>query len=183
MQSSNILGLFPISAKGNRFIIVVTDLLSRYVVTGALSDSTAHTVAEFFVNQVICVFATFKIFMTDNGKCYQAKLLREIANMVGFKQRFTNPYSPECDGLTERFNKTLAEMLSHYIPETPFTEWDKNLPAVTFAYNSSVKKTTNEVPYFLMFGRPSKLPQDVMFDLPSAFLSADAILSRMKIAF
>jgi len=31
--------------------------------------------------------------------------------------------------------------------------------------------------------RPPKLPQDVMFDLPSASLSADNILSRMKIAF
>jgi hypothetical protein len=64
--SADILGPFPLSVKGNRFIIVVTDLLTRFVVCGALVDSTAFTVAEFLVNQVICVYGAFRFLLTDN---------------------------------------------------------------------------------------------------------------------
>jgi transposase InsO family protein len=181
--SADILGPFPLSVKGNRFIIVVTDLLTRFVVCGALVDSTAFTVAEFLVNQVICVYGAFRFLLTDNGKCFQAKLLREVAKFVGFAQGFTNPYTPECNGTTERFNKTIAEMLSHYIPETPLSEWDKNIPPVVFAYNTSLHKTLQEIPHYLMFSRNPRLPQDTIFSLPSSSLSADSILSRLKIAF
>jgi hypothetical protein len=102
---------------------------------------------------------------------------------VGFSQGFTNRYTPECIGATERFNKTIAEMLSHYIPETPLTEWDKHIPSVVFAYNSSLHKTLQEVPHYLMFGRNPRLPLDSIFSLPSASLSADTIMSRLKLAF
>jgi len=144
--SSDILGPFPISVKGNRFVIVVTDLLTRYVICAAIPDSTAYTVAEFFVNHVICTFGAFRFLLTDNGKCYQSKLLQQVAKYIGFDQGFTNPYTPECNAVTERFNKTLAEMLSHFVPESPMTEWDKKIPCVVFAYNSSVHKITRYTP-------------------------------------
>jgi len=74
-------------------------------------------------------------------------------------------------------------MLSHFIPDSPMTEWDKNIPCVVFAYNSSVHKTTQHTPQFLMFGRELRLPQDSLFSIPSSSLSADAIMTRLKIAF
>jgi transposase InsO family protein len=177
--SADIIGPFPLSVKGHRFVIVVTDLLTRYAIAGVLGDSTAHIVAEFLLNNVICVYGAFLFVLTDNGKCLNAKLLSEIATHVGFSQGFTDPYTPECNGARERFNKTIAEMQSQYIPETPLTEWDKHIPSVVFAYNSSLHKTLQEVPHYLMFGRNPRLPLDSIFFLPSASLSADTIMSSV----
>jgi hypothetical protein len=72
--SADILGPFPLSVKVHRFVIVVTDLLTRYIIAGALGDSTAHTVAEFLLNNVICVYGAFRFLLTA-GICFHAKLL------------------------------------------------------------------------------------------------------------
>jgi len=73
-------------------------------------------------------------------------------------------------------------MLAAFIPETSFTNWHKNIPAVVFAHNTSVHSTLLEIPYFLMFGRDPKLPMDVAMNLPTAS-SADDMLTRLKRAF
>ena len=41
--------------------------------------------------------------------------------------------------------------------------WKDNLFKLAFAYNSTINKSTGYSPFFLMFGRPSKLSIDSMF--------------------
>jgi ribosomal protein L21E len=181
--SADLLGPFPLSAKGNRMVIVVSDLMTRYVIAGALPNGTAEEVAEFLVDKVICVYGAFRVILTDNGMCFRAKLMSELSKTLTFQQRFTNPYSPECNGLTERFNGTLATMLSPFMDEVTFSNWDKNIPSVVFAYNTAVHATLMEVPYFLMFGRDPVLPMDLALRLPSRSLVTDDITHRVRIAF
>ncbi len=181
--SADLLGPFPISVLGNRMIIVVSDILTRYVVAGALKSGTAEEVAAFLVDKVICIYGAFRILLTDNGTCFRSKLMTELSKLLSFQQKFTTPYSPEINGLTERFNKTLASMLSSFMGTGEFTEWEKNLPSVVFAYNTSVQASTKEIPYFLTFGRDPILPMDVALNLPSSSLSADLLANRLKTAF
>jgi hypothetical protein len=154
-----------------------------YVVASPIRDGTAEVVADFLLNRVICVYGAFRIMLSDNGKCYQSKVMQEISKAIGANQRFTNPYTPECNGLTERFNKTICEMMSHYIPQSKFVEWDKNVPALVFAHNTSFHPLIRQVPHFLMFNRVARLPIDVSLRLPTASLIADSILSRIPLAF
>jgi len=161
--SADILGPFPLSASEKRVVIVVTDLMTRYVVCGALANGSAEEVAKLLVDSVICVFCAFKILLTDNGLCFRAKFLSELGKALGFEQRFTNSYTPECNCLTERFHGTLATMLSPFIGEAEFTNWDRNIPAVVFAHNTSINATLKEIPYSLMFGRYPILPMDIKF--------------------
>jgi hypothetical protein len=109
--------------------------------------------------------------------------MTELSKLLSFQQKFTTPYSPEINGLTECFNKTLASMLSPFMETGEFTEWEKNLPSVVFAYNTSVQASTKEIPYFLTFGRDPILPMDVALNLPSTSLSADLLANRLKTAF
>jgi transposase InsO family protein len=178
--STDLLGPFPESLAGNKMIIVVTDLLTRYVFASPIRDNTAEVVADFLLNIVICVYGAFRIMLSENGKCYQSKLMQEISKAIGANQRFTNPYTPECNGLTERFNKTICEMMSHHIPQSKFVEWDKNIPALVFAHNTSFHPSIRQGPHFLMFNRVARLPIDVSLRLSTAFLIADPILSRKK---
>jgi hypothetical protein len=70
--STDLLGPFPESLAGNKMIIVVTDLLTRYVVASLIKDGTAEAVADFLLNRVICVYGAFRIMLSDNGNCYQS---------------------------------------------------------------------------------------------------------------
>ena len=55
-------------------------------------------------------------------------------------------------GLVERFNGTIMQILKHYVYETPDT-WNENLPLATFAYNTSIQRINNVTPHEVMFGR------------------------------
>ncbi|GBL81240.1 hypothetical protein AVEN_143569-1 [Araneus ventricosus] len=71
----------------------------------------------------------------------------------------TTAYHPQTNGLTERLNKTLADMLAMYV-DVDQKNWDNILPFVTFAYNSVKQKTTGFSPFFLVHGRDVDTPLD-----------------------
>lgn len=75
--------------------------------------------------------------------------------------RQTTAYHPQTNGLTERLNRTLADMLSIYV-DIEHRTWDKILPYATFAYNTAVQETTRITLFQLVFGRTVTTPLDAM---------------------
>ena len=82
--------------------------------------------------------------------------------MAGIKASNTTPYHPMGDGQVERCNRTLANMLKSLSKEAK-KDWRSHLPKMAFAFNSTVNKATGFSPFFLMFGRESRLPIDFVF--------------------
>ena len=75
---------------------------------------------------------------------------------MGLRKVNTTAYHPQGDGLVERFNRTLTEMLSKTV-EKNGKNWDDKLPYVLFAYRTSVQESTRESPFHLLYGRdPSR---------------------------
>ena len=75
----------------------------------------------------------------------------------------TTPYHPQSDGLVERYNRTLLDMLAKAVKEEPF-KWEEHLPRLC---NTSVNQTTGYSPFFLMFGRSVRMPVDIMYGSPN----------------
>jgi len=68
------------------------------------------------------------------------------------------------NGQVERFNRTFINMLKT-LPDNCKNDWKSYVNKLTFAYNSTVNKSTNFSPHFLMFGRQSRLPIDFKFSI------------------
>ena len=64
------------------------------------------------------------------------------------------------NGLVEKGNKTLGDMLACCLKERQ-QDWAECLPFITYAYNTSVQTSTQEVPFFLHNGRDAREPDDV----------------------
>ena len=77
----------------------------------------------------------------------------------------TSPYRPQSDGLVERFNRTLQQMLASYVNENR-NDWDDHLPYMCMAYRSTVHESTKFSPNRLMLGREVNLPLDIMIGAP-----------------
>ena len=87
--------------------------------------------------------------------------------MVRTKQGQPGPLRPQSDGMVERFNRTLKNMLSKFVKDN-VNDWDCHLSLLMMAYRSSVHETTGCSPSELMFGREIRLPVDLMFGAPES---------------
>ena len=67
-------------------------------------------VAEELVRVFVRVGLPKKI-LTHQGTNVTSQLLAELYRLLGVKTIQTSPYHPQTDGLVERFNQTLKEML------------------------------------------------------------------------
>jgi transposase InsO family protein len=158
----DLLGRFPITTLGKKWIIVCTDYLTRYAITKALPTADASEVAKFLVEEVILKHGAPRAMISDRGKVFQSKLVAEIISLCQVNHKMTTAYHPQTNGLTERFNKTLADMLSMYV-DIDHKDWDSFLPFVTFAYNTAKQDTTGFTPFFLLHGREAETTMDTMF--------------------
>ena len=100
--------------------------------------------------------------------------------ILGIKKSRTSPYHSQCDGLVERSNRTLLNMLSTTTQNHPF-DWEDQLPKVCMAYNISVHSFTGYTSY-LMFGRQARLPIDIAYGTAVDQVSSNEYATTTKTA-
>ena len=77
----------------------------------------------------------------------------------------TTPLRPQSDGMVERYNRTLEDILSTFVAQNQ-RDWDEHPPFVIMAYRSLEHETTGCSPSELMLGRKLRLPIDLLFSRP-----------------
>ncbi|RWS22434.1 integrase core domain protein-like protein, partial [Leptotrombidium deliense] len=161
-----ILGPFPLSLRNNKYIFVATEYFTRYAIIRAFPDSTSIMAATFIVENIICQFGTPKEILSDRGVQFRSQMMNEVYYLLHIRHITTTSFHAQCNGLTERFNHTLAMMISMYL-STSQNDWDRCLHFLAFAYNSAVQSSTGFSPFYLTFGREPVTPIEVLFDKPS----------------
>ena len=67
--------------------------------------------------------------------------------------------------MVEKFNGTLINMLSKCVQKHG-RDWDKQLPYLLFAYRVAVQESTQDSPYFLLYGRDARTPTETALSQP-----------------
>ena len=160
--ATDIVGPLPESDGGNCYILVVADYFTRWMEAFPIPHQDATTVANKLVDEVFLRFGIPEQLHSDQGRQFESKLLSEVCKLLCIHKTKTTPYHPQCDGLVERFNRTLLTMLSTCVHNHPF-DWESHLRKVCMAYNSSVQSSTGYTPFYLMFGREAQLPLDILY--------------------
>lgn len=158
----DIFGPLPLSSKRNKYIITSTDYLTKWVEAKAIKDQTAETVADFILLNIICRHGAPYNIISDRGTQFLSEVVENLLKKLGVIHNTSSGYHPQTNGLTEKFNETLANMLSMYVSSNQ-KDWDRFLPLVVFAFNTSVQVSTKYSPYYLLYGHDPKLPFDINF--------------------
>ncbi|KFD50521.1 hypothetical protein M514_08589 [Trichuris suis] len=150
--------------------LVVQDYFTKWLSVFPLKNQTASAVAQQLI-QLFYQMGRPRIVHTDQGRNFESDL---------FKHGRT--YHPEGDGLVERSNRTILQILRSLADKD--SQWDQLLPAAVLAYSTSQHVTTGFTPYELMFGRQPLLvdgPFHILgqqgYDPPSYH---DQLLARMQ---
>ncbi|CAF1039823.1 unnamed protein product [Brachionus calyciflorus] len=157
MVGVDILGPLPETGRRNKYIVIFTDYLSKWAEALATDRIDAKTIAKILLNLVITRHSVPGKLLSDQGRQFLAALVKEVCEYMNIKKLSTTPYHPECNGQTERFNKTICQILSTYCNDHQ-SDWDEFLDVSLFAYRVSPHETTFKSPFELLYGRNPRLP-------------------------
>ena len=154
------------SKGGFQYILVVTDHYTRYAQAFPTKNMTAKTTADVLFNQYFVHYGLPKRLHSDQGANFESKLIKELCNIANISKSHTSIYHPMGNGLCERFNRTLLNMLGT-LENTQKSNWKSHVAPLVHAYNCSRNDSTGYAPFQLMFGRVPRLPIDLVLGLPS----------------
>ena len=160
----DILGPLPLTPRGNRFVLVVTDYFTKWTESYAISNQEAVTVAEKLVAEFVCRFGVPRELHSDQGTNFESKVMAQVCKLLDIEKTRTSPLHPQSDGQVECYNRTLVEMLRGKLKESQ-EDWDLQLQPCMMAYRSSIHESTGETPNMLMLGREIEVPLDVITEL------------------
>jgi len=155
----DITGPFPTTRNGNRYIVVFGDHFTKWMEAFPLPSVKASDIIKLLVTEIIPRHGLPQQLLSDRGSQFVSQLVSALCKELGITKLNTSAYHPQCDGLVERFNHTLIEMLSHYVDEHQ-SDWDSFIPFCLFAYRTAKHESTQESPFFLLYGREPILPID-----------------------
>ena len=164
---------FPPSSKGNKYAIVFMDYLTKWPEVFPSKNQNSLTIARLLVECIVPRHGVPVQLLSDRGTAFLSKLMKEVYKLLGLKKVNTTAYHPQTDGLVERFNRTLTDMLSKKVMRNG-KDWDIQLPYVLFAYRASAQDSTGESPFFLLHGRDPVLPTREMLEFPRERANTDA---------
>ena len=145
----------PTSCQNHRYILVIQDYFTKWAEAIPLPNQTAATITR----ELVKVFSNYRlpeILHSDQGRNFESTLLQQTLDAFGITKSGTTAYHPQGDGMVERFNRSLLQMLRAYVSHE--ADWEKFHPLVMFAYCTSVHTSTGASPFELMFGRNAQTP-------------------------
>ena len=159
------MGPLPASSKGYKYILVVTDLFTKWVEAFPLRSTESTTLATVLVDEIACRYGVPRSIHSDQGANLTSAVIQHLCLLLGMQRTQTSAYHPQGNGQVEKFNRTLEAMLAKVVQANQ-RDWDVHLPKVLFAYRTAVHESTQFTPYHLVFGRSPMLPVDVMLQRP-----------------
>ena len=105
-------------------------------------DYTAQTVADVLIEQFVSRYGLFRGLYSDQGREFESQLMAESFRLFHVKKTQTVPYNTKSDGLVQRSNRTLKQMLSILVDETQ-TNWDDHVPYILMASGFRYAKARN----------------------------------------
>ena len=160
--ATGFLGSFPVTARGNRYILVLTNHFSKYVEVIPVPDLKAETCANKVVNEFISRWGCPGSILSDQGRTYESRVFKELCRMLQVKKLRTSVRNPRCNGQAERFNQTLPKMMRAYLKGEQ-DNWDLNLEFLAGAYRATPKVGTKLSLNLMTLGREVRLPAELVF--------------------
>ncbi|WVZ80846.1 hypothetical protein U9M48_028291 [Paspalum notatum var. saurae] len=152
-----IVGL-PHTQKGYNSIWVVVDRLTK--VAHFIPVNTTYSgakLAKLYISRIVCLHGVPKRIISDRGSQFTSRFWEQLHDSLDTKLKFSTAYHPQTDGLKERTNQILEDMLKACAIQYG-TSWDKCLPYAEFSYNNSNQASLKKPPFEALYGKRCRTP-------------------------
>ncbi|KAK3912999.1 Transposon Tf2-11 polyprotein [Frankliniella fusca] len=154
--SADLMGYYPTTPSGNRFLLVVTDLFTKYVEIFPIKKAEAKLVVDLLEHRIFLKHGVPRLLLFDNGGQFKCHAMNALVDKYHTTILFNYYYHPQANP-TERYNQVIKRLLATYVSEYvkvkhPHRHWDKNLSELQAALNSAVHDATGFSPHRLVYG-------------------------------
>ena len=170
--SIDVVGPLPVDGRGNRFIVTMMDVYSRYLIAVPVRNHKAPTVSRCLYESVVAHFGAPRSILSDRGTKFTSMVWESLTALLGAKIKLTSPYYPQGNSVIERSHRTLSNMLRSMLLEKKDKDWSPLLPSVMLYMNSMIQEKTGVSACEILMGNNPNLPSDLSYT-PATSLSDD----------
>ncbi len=156
----DIVGKLEKSSAGHQYILVIFNNVTRYPEAFPLRSINTSNIIQALV-QLFSRVGIPEEILTDQGTNFTSRLMGRLHRQLGITAIRTSAYHPQTDGLVERFNQTLKNMLRKFVSDTG-RDWDNWLPFLLFAFREVPQASTGFSPFELLYGWQVQGPLDLI---------------------
>nr|GFB44043.1 reverse transcriptase domain-containing protein [Tanacetum cinerariifolium] len=140
-----------LSSKGNKYILVAVDYLSKWVEAKALPMNDARVVVKF-LKYFFSRFGTPKAIISDRGTHFCNDQFSRVMEKYGVTHRLSTAYHPQTSGQVEVTNRGLKRILERTVGENRAL-WSDKLEDALWAFRTAFKTSIGCTPYRLVYGK------------------------------
>ena len=159
----DITGQLPTTLRGHKYILILKCALTGWVEIFGIPNKEAITVAEILVDEIYCRHGSPRRLVSDRGSEFNNRILEEVCRILRIRKIHTTAYNPRSDGLVENHMGILKDQLRTFT-NLEQNNWDDRLAYFAHAYNTTVNTRTGYTPFFLMYGREARAPNEEYFE-------------------
>nr|GEW06198.1 reverse transcriptase domain-containing protein [Tanacetum cinerariifolium] len=152
------MGPFP-SSRGNKYILVAVDYLSKWVEAKALPTNDSRVVCIFLKN-LFARFGAPKAIISDRGKHFCNDQFTKVMQKYDVTHRVATPYHPQTSGQVEVSNRGLKRILERVVGENR-ASWLDKLDDALWAFRTTYKTPIGCTPYKLVYEKSCHLPVEL----------------------
>ena len=145
-------------------ILVITDHFSRYAQAIPTRNQTATTTVKAHYDNFFLHCAFPLKLHSDKGTDFESKVIKKLCGIAGVLKTRTTLYHPMGNGIVERYNETLLNMMVT-LKERQKKDWKTFVPSLTHAYNATMHERITFSLFYLMFGRHPRLVIDAFLGI------------------
>jgi len=153
----------PVTDRKHRYILTMVDFATRYPEAFPLQNIDTISVAEALLGLFSRVGVPNEV-LWDQGSQFQSAMMGEVCRLLSMKRIRSSPYHAMCNGLCEKLNGVIKQMLQKLCQERP-RDWDRYLPALLFAYREAPQASLGFSPFELLYGRTVRGPMHILKEL------------------
>ncbi|GKA76653.1 putative nucleotidyltransferase, ribonuclease H [Tanacetum coccineum] len=152
------MGPFP-NSKGNKYILVAVDYVSKWVEAQALPTNDARVVIRF-LRRLFARFGVPKALISDRGTHFCNSQLEKALQKYGVTHRLSTAYHPQTNRQTEVTNRAIKRILERSVGYNP-KNWSEKLDDALWAFRTAYKTPTGCTPFRLVYGKACHLPVEI----------------------
>ncbi|MBW0499007.1 hypothetical protein O181_038722 [Austropuccinia psidii MF-1] len=141
----------PLSNSFDPILVVVNRCSKMQIFIPTCGKITALYLAQFFISHVFSKHGLPISIVSDRGSLFVSSFWTNLRQQLKISNELSTSFHPETHGQTERVNQILEQYLWMYFSYHQ-DDWHTWLPLAEFSYNNAEHSSTNQSPFFTIYG-------------------------------